>query len=143
MTTKTKATRAARAARARMATARAARWPLGATTVRVNWTLRHRAKLLAERAGRGSSQASYVSSILEQREDEWLGALEHLEAAGWKRGELRGALELVKPVGFVAQPVRAVQVALDRSVSDLEARALLVLAREWLAGNGELQGRLA
>ena len=99
------------------------RWALGSETVRVNWTLRRRAKLIAEGAGEGpgTSVSSYVSSVLEQRFDEMTSALEYLGKAGWAKKEIRDAIE-------------------DGSRG---LTAVSTLRREWLAGNATLRRMLS
>jgi hypothetical protein len=121
------------------------RWPLGAQTVRVNWTLRKSAKAIAERAGagEGTSQGGYVSALVEACDAEWQAALEYLLDREWKKRDLREVLEAIpRPPAFPTRPLRTVSSAGVEITSETDARALLVLAREAAAGNAELQKRL-
>jgi hypothetical protein len=95
--------------------------------------MKHRAKALAEQAGDGpgSSQGGYVSAVIEQRHAAWGDALEFLLEEGWKKRDIREALEaLPQPPAFSKRPARSVGAALETQVGDTVARALLVLALE-------------
>jgi len=127
------------------------RWPGGAQTVRVNWSMKKSAKTVAEQAGDGEgySQASYVSAMIEQRHAGWTAALDFLLFdEEWTKKRVREALvKLPQPQPFPKRPARVVNDALglkgDDRLADTVARALLTLALESVAGNAELDRRLS
>ncbi len=109
-------------------------------TPKTSYTIRPGA--LGVLAGIGN-QSAYLSAVIEQRHAAWIDALEFLFEEGWKKREIREALDqLPQPPAFSKRPARTVSAALGDQVGDTVARALLVLALEWAAGNAELARRL-
>lgn len=125
-----------------------ARKTTGETTVRVNWSLKRQAKTIAEQAGTGgpgdgASQGGYVSKVLVQRVEGWNAALEYLLACGWTKRQIREVLEELPSVSaFPLQSRAAVRRATSVQVNEAEARALILLALEWNAGNAEVARQL-
>jgi hypothetical protein len=110
-------------------------------TPKTSYTIRPGA--LGVLAGVGN-QSAYLSAVIEQRHAAWIDALEFLFEEGWKKKEIREALDqLPQPPAFSKRPARTVNAAIgSHAVGDTVARALLVLALEWAAGNAELARRL-
>lgn len=129
---------------------RMGRWPEGAQTERVNWTVRKGARASIRSAVEGVeglSEGGYVSTVIEQRRQEWEAALENARDL-FERRQIRKILEqLESSTDFPKRPsdfVRPVlkDLGITHSCSDTTARALLILAREWWTGNAEIRKRL-
>jgi hypothetical protein len=107
--------------------------------------MKRQAKTVAEKAGagEGASQGGYVSKVLVQRAEGWTAALDYLLAGDWKKREIREILEALPAVSsFPHRPRAVIRRVTSAQFSEPEARALILLALEWNAGNSEVARQL-
>lgn len=123
--------------------------------------------ILDEVAGGQSSATEYISKLIRDAERDWRSALDTLAAAGWRRAELRAALDALNGYGMVSEHGRpaswlAIELAdaerlngvcmqhdasperwaahVDRlGKHETEARALAALAREFWRHNPRVE----
>lgn len=105
-----------------------------------DFTLSPEALALLERVGNASG---YVDALVRQRHEEWSQALVHLLERGWTKPELRRVLDqIATPPAFPQRPSLSAGPAVEGTIGEVEARAILVLARERAAGNEDVAARL-
>jgi hypothetical protein len=113
--------------------------------VKVCWKIRKGALEVVRLAGGERGKSNYISNIITQRDNEWQGALSFLEHDGWTPATIRAICEAhPNPVPFSLNAKRAISkgpIELEK-ISETVARAFLVLAKEFAAGNEELRRRL-
>jgi hypothetical protein len=117
-------------------------------TQRVNWTIRAISKRIIDLAGmksEGYSISNYISNVIQQRDACWRAALEYLLEHGWTKASVREVcLAIPNPPAFAAKPEGWVKEMVDTKdrLTPATARAFLIVAREYAAGNAELVRRL-
>jgi len=110
---------------------------------KVCWKIRTGALEVVRLAGGERGKSNYISNIISQRDAEWQAALDYLEGL-WPKKSIRDVCEAMpNPQAFTMSPKRAVWNAVEApNLTDTEARAFLVVAKEFAAGNEELRRRL-
>jgi len=110
---------------------------------KVCWKIRTGALAIVHAAGGERGKSNYISNLVTQRDAEWQAALDYL-IGRWPAKSIRDVCEAMpNPQAFTLSPKRAVWGAIDApGLNDTEARAFLVLAKEFVAGNEELRRRL-